>query len=205
MQRVFFATITLALLLTACAPAVPTVSPEQVQASAVAAASTMIALTVAAVPTNTPVPPPPPATDTPLASPTSMVLPTLSNPPTPTTASAGSDTCNHLFDVGASGPTTSLLVNNNTKGSISGSVYLGTPNTFAQCGWISFGSIAKGQSSTISVPLVHTNMGDSCYWASAWVNDPNKKTQPNGGPFCIDSTAKWTMNVGYDRITIAPP
>ncbi len=203
MQRVLFATLTLALLLSACAPAAPTVSPEQVQASAMAAASTMIAQTVAAVPSNTPLPP---ATDTPLPSPTPLALPTLSNPPTPTTASAGGGTdCNHVFDVGASGPTTNLQVNNNTKGSISGSVYLGTPNRFAQCGWISFGGIAKGQSATISVPLVHTNMGDSCYWASAWVNDPNKKTQPNGGPFCIDSLAKWTMVVGYDKITILPP
>lgn len=206
MQRLLFAMITLTLLLSACAPAAPTVSPEQVQASAVAAASTMIALTVAAVPSNTPVPPTPLATDTPLASPTPMTLPTLANLATPTTASTGGkDDCNHLFDVGASGPTTTLAVNNNTKGSISGSVYLGTPNTFAQCGWISFGSIAKGQSGSISVPLVHTSMGDSCYWASAWVNDPKKQTQPNGGPFCIDSTLKWTLNVNYDKITITPP
>ncbi len=205
MRRLLFATITFMLLLSACAPAVPTVSPGQVQASAVAAASTMIALTVAAVPTNTPVPPTPLPTDTPQASPTLMALPTLSNPATPTTASGGKDDCNHLFDVGASGPTASLQVNNNTKGSISGSVYLGTPNTFAQCGWISFGQIAKGQSSTISVPLVHTSMGDSCYWASAWVNDPKKQTQPNGGPYCIDSPQKWVLNVNYDKITITPP
>src|SRR5512146_3308063 len=122
MPRIFFVTIALALLLSACAPAVPTVSPEQVQASAMAAASTMIALTVAAVPTNTPVPPTPPATDTPLPSPTPLALPTLSNAAAPTKAAGGGDDCNHVFDVGASGPTAALQVNNNTKGSISGSV-----------------------------------------------------------------------------------
>ncbi len=205
MRRFLFATITLALLLAGCAPASPTVSPEQVQASAMAAASTMIALTVAAVPTNTPLPPTPLPTDTPLPAPTLVTLPTLSNPPTATKSSGGADDCNHIFDVGASGPKTSVVVNNKTKGSISGSLYLGTPNRFAQCGWISFGPIGKGQTSTIGVPLVHTNMGDSCYWASAWVNDPKKATQPNGGPYCIDSQLKWTLNVDYDKITITPP
>ena len=205
MHRMLFVTIALALLLSACAPAAPTVSPEQVQASAMAAASTMIALTVAAVPTSTPAPPTPLPTDTPLPSPTVGLLPTLANAPAPTTASGGGDDCNHIFDVGASGPTATLVVNNNTKGSISGSVWLNTQNRFAQCGYITFGPIGKGQSGSIDVPLVHTNMGDTCYWAGAWVNDPKRQTQPNGGPFCIDSTLKWVLNVNYDKITISPP
>ena len=204
MHRILFVPTAIAVLLSACAPAVPTVSPEQVQASAMAAASTMIAQTVAAVPSNTPEPPTPIATDTPLASPTPLALPTLPGG-SPTTAAGGGDDCNHLFDVGASGPTASLQVTNDTRGSISGSVWTNTQNTFAQCGYIAFGPIGRGQSATISVPLVHTNMGDTCYWAGAWVNDPKKQRQPNGGPFCIDNTLKWVLNVGYDRITITPP
>lgn len=204
MHRILFATIAIALLLGACAPAAPTVSPEQVQASAVAAASTMIALTVAAVPTDTPVPPTQVPTETPLPA-TLPPLPTLQDLATPTAASGGADDCNHVFDVGASGVTAKVQVNNTTKGMVSGSIWLNTQNRFAQCGYITFGPISRGDSATIAVPLVHTNMGDTCYWGAAWVNDPKKQTRPNGGPWCIDSPAKWVLNVGYEVITITPP
>ena len=47
--------IALVVLLTACAPqAAPTMSPADVQGTAVAAAWTMVAATQAAIPTNTP-------------------------------------------------------------------------------------------------------------------------------------------------------
>jgi hypothetical protein len=200
MHRILFVTAVAALLVSACAPAIPTVDPASVQASAVAAASTMIAQTVAAVPTSTPVPPTPLPTDTPQPVPTLPVLPTVANP-TATTASAGSSNCNHLMDVGASGPTAPLQIQNNTKGQISGSVWINTKNTFGQCGWIGYGPIAKGNTGTIQVPLVHTNLGDTCYWAAAYA----VSGQPHGGPFCIDNQLKWVMKVGPDAITIAPP
>lgn len=65
----------LSLLLSACGgtPAEPTISPQDIQSTAVAAASTIIAETEAAMPTDTPVPP----TETPL--PTA----TLTNTPDP--------------------------------------------------------------------------------------------------------------------------
>ena len=75
MKRTFFGgAVVLLLLVTACAPAVPTVDPAMVQASAMAAASTMIAMTQAAIPT---------ATETPVPSPTPLPSPTV--PPLPTT------------------------------------------------------------------------------------------------------------------------
>ena len=64
----------LGLLLSACgnAPATPTTSAEDIQATAAVVASTMVAQTQAAAPTNTSVPPTdtPAPTDTPVPSPT---------------------------------------------------------------------------------------------------------------------------------------
>lgn len=206
MQRMLFITAALALLLAACAPAKPTVDPAQIQASAVAAASTMIAQTQAAIPTNTPPPPTPAVTDTPALSPTPFTLPTLANAATPTTGgSSGGGDCNQLFDVGASGPTTNLQIRNNTRGPITVSMGVNRKNTFGQCGYLSWANISKADSITVSLPLVHTNMGDACYWAYAWINDPKKPGTVSGGGYCIDNTLKWTLDVYYDKFRLTPP
>src|SRR5512140_672960 len=144
MNRIPFVMIFAALLLGACAPkAAPTVDPAQIQASAVAAASTMIAQTQEAMPTDTPVPPTPLPSLTPLPSPTTGVLPTLQNLPAPTTASSGSGAgdCNHPLDVSASGAQAPVLINNDTKGPITFTLYLGSKNSFGQCGYLSWGPI----------------------------------------------------------------
>ena len=204
MQRMLFIMAALALLLAACAPAKPTVDPANIQASAVAAASTMIAQTQAAIPSNTPPPPTPIATDTPAQSPTPFTLPTLPNV-TATRASSGGGDCNALFDVGASGPTTNLLIRNNTKGPVTVSMGINTKNTFGQCGYLSWANIPRMNSITVSLPLVHTNMGDSCYWAYAWINDPKNTGTVSGGGYCIDNTQKWTLDVYYDKFRLTPP
>jgi hypothetical protein len=204
MQRVVMISALLAMMLAACAPkAAPTIDPAQIQASAMAAASTMIALTKAAIPTDTPVPPTPLPSPTPLTLPTAALLPTLANPPAATKAPGGD--CNGLFDVGASGPQAPLVIKNNTKGPITFGVKMNTKNSFGQCGYIVFSNIAKGQSVTGSVPLVHTSAGDSCYWGYAIVNDPKHPSNPGGGPWCIDSQLKWTVEVGYDNIKLLTP
>src|SRR5512135_2621711 len=170
MLRLQLVIVMLAILLSACTSATPTIDPAQVQASAMAAAATMIAMTQAAIPTATPEPP------TPIPSPTEP-LPTLGPAPTfallgtPTTAPAAGN-CNGLFDVGASGPKAPLLIKNDTRGPITFGVKMNTKNSFGQCGYIVWSNIPRAGSVTGQVPLVHTSAGDSCYWGYAIVNDP---------------------------------
>ena len=106
----------LSLLLSACgnAPATPTTSAEDIQATAAVVASTMVAQTQAAAPTNTSVPPTdtPAPTDTPVPSPTAMevidasptVVPTFTSLPTATL-----DPCNKPL-TSWKGPTINLSV-----------------------------------------------------------------------------------------------
>ncbi len=208
MKRIFLVAVFSALLLSACAPkATPTVDPAQIQASAMAAASTMIAMTQQAMPTDTPVPPTPIPTETPmpLPSPTLGVLPTLQSLPTPTTSSGGTGDCNQPLDVGASGPQAPVLIRNDTKGPMTFTMGLGSKNSFGQCGYMAWSNIPKGNSITVSVPINHTNQGDPCYWAYAWINDPNHQTNVSGGGFCINDGDKWTFDVSYDKIKLTPP
>ncbi|HEX8991592.1 MAG TPA: hypothetical protein VF784_07915 [Anaerolineales bacterium] len=204
MRRILFVLAVLSSLLSACAPASPTIDVAQVQASAMAAASTMIAMTVAAFPPATPIPPTPPPSPTPLPLPTLPPVSTLPPAAQPTKAPSGGN-CKGIFDVAASGPKAPILINNTTKGPVTFGMLLTTRNTFGQCGYIVAPPIPKGQSVGISVPLVHTSMGDSCYWAYAIVNDPQKPANPTGGPWCIDSQLKWTVNVSYDKIVLVTP
>ncbi len=204
MPRLLLVTMLLVILLSACAPAAPTVDPAQIQASAMAAASTMIALTQAAIPTATPPPPTPPPSPTLLTLPTLGLLPTLQGAATPTTAAAAGN-CNAIFDVGASGPKAPVLIKNTTKAPITVGLKMNTKNTFGQCGYIVWSNIPKAGSVTGSVPLVHTNLGDSCYYGYAIVNDPKHPSNPGGGPWCIDNQLKWTITVGLDSIKLTPP
>lgn len=102
----------LSLLVSACGgtPAEPTKSPEDIQATAVAAAFTIVAETQAAIPTNTPVPPTntpiptSPPTNTPLPLPTLVDLSSSSPTAVPTfttqpSASSGAtaDPCNGVL------------------------------------------------------------------------------------------------------------
>lgn len=209
MNRIVFVTIFLALLLSACAPkATPTIDPAQIQASAVAAASTMIAMTRQAMPTDTPVPPTLEPSPTPLAlpSPTLGVLPTLPSFATATTAaSGGTDNCNQLLDVGASGAQAPVLIRNNTKGPVTFTMGIGSKNMFGQCGYMSWSNIPKANSIFVSVPMNHTNQGDPCYWAYAWINDPKRQSNVSGGGYCINNGDKWTFDVFYDKIKLTPP
>lgn len=203
MRPIFIMVAAAALMLSAaCAPAVPTIDPAQIQASAVAAASTMIAATQQAIPTETPVPP---ASPTPLPSPTLAVLPTFPVIAAPTdvpTASTGDD-CNHLLDVGATGnKRASLLIVNDTKGTMTLTIGLGSKNAFGECGYMSWSGLSKNSSTMVSVP--QTGSGP-CYWAYAWINDPKKQTTVSGGGYCMNNPDKWTMTVNYDTIHLTPP
>jgi hypothetical protein len=167
--------IALAILLTACAPqaAPPTTSAADIQGTAVAAAWTMVAATKAAIPTNTPLPP------TPVPSPTSLptftpaavplVIPTL--PPlalaTPAQAPAAPsdpNNCLKTLSLSNAGPLKNLRIENQTKSNTNVSLNLYKPNSFGQCGSLSY-TLAKGGTRTVQV--------SSGYWyAFAWVLDP---------------------------------
>ncbi len=194
------------MLSAACAPAAPTIDPSQIQASAVAAASTMIALTQQAMPTQTPIPPTPEPSPTPLPSPTvAAVVPTFPVVAAPTdvpTASAGDD-CNHLFDLKSTGNARAgLLIVNNTKGSVTLTIGLASKNAFGQCGYLSWSGITKNSSEMVQVP--QTGSGP-CYWAYAWINDPQKPTTVSGGGFCMNNPDKWTMTISTSGIKLTPP
>jgi len=201
MNRVLMATAAMLVLVTAaCAPAVPTVDPAQVQASAMAAASTMIAMTKAAMPTATEVPPTPTASATPLPSPTLGIPPSAA--PTIAPTSSGDD-CNHLLDVAEANPRKATLkINNLTKGSATLTIGWSTKNAFGQCGYLSYVLRPK---ESIMVNPPQTGPGP-CYWSYAWVNDPNHPSQPGGAPpLCMNSTDKYELDVDYDTMKITPP
>lgn len=106
MKKFFWAgMIILSLILSACgseASAEPTQSPEDTQATAIAAAFTIVAETQAVIPTNTAIPPTdtprpiPPPTDTPVPTPTTETIeasPTVA-PTFTSLAAATTDPCN---------------------------------------------------------------------------------------------------------------
>ncbi len=132
--------VLLAVLLTACGgqPAAPTLSPEEVQGTAISAAFTMVAQTQAAVPTNTPLPPTETPSPTPLPTFTAFPSPTLDFAllPTATQAavSSGGGTCDSVLNLGEAGPQSNIRLQNKIDGTASVSIYMYAPNLFAQCG-----------------------------------------------------------------------
>jgi hypothetical protein len=160
----------LAILLTACGtPAPPTMSPADVQGTAVSAAWTMVAATQAAIPTNTPLPPTETASPTPLPTFTpELLIPTLPLViPTATTVAAASDPndCTRALNMAEAGPTHRVRIENESPGTVNLSLNLWKPNLFGQCGAISFANIKRGTKTIITIP--------AGYWfAYAWVLDP---------------------------------
>ena len=199
MKLVLIASVGLLVLVTtACAPAVPTIDPAEVQASAVAAANTMIAMTKAAIPTATETPVP---SQTPLPSPTFPPLPTLPPADSASPTSSTGDDCNHLFDLAADRNRRSpVKINNNTKGPANLSLSMGTKNAFGQCGYLGF-NIPRGQ--TIFVDMPQTGKGP-CWYGYAWINGAKPSTA-EGGAFCWNNTDKWTLDIYADIIKLTPP
>jgi hypothetical protein len=181
----------------ACAPAVPTADPAQIQASAVAAASTMVALTQAAIPTATEVPPTPLPSPSPLPSPTLLSLPTLPVGQVPTVAAAAptssSDPCNAPMAAQTDGPVATVRIANDTNGDIVLSLYL-YKTLFGECGYRGF-NISPHGSTTAS------NLPQGCYFAGAFVTEPKKQTKSFGNG-CINGD-RGTVTVGPEVIYIA--
>jgi len=182
-RLILLVAILLTLLLSACgAQATPTISPVDVQNTAIAAAFTMVAQTQASIPTATPLPPT--ETPAPTALPTNTLppLPTLDLPtassflqPTTAPTSSGGDNCVHPLDMGEAGPKHKTLVKNQSGGSANLSLNLYTPNAFGQCGAISY-SLGKNESVMAELP--------SGYWfAYAWLTLKGNQSTSSGSFF----------------------
>jgi hypothetical protein len=159
--------------LAACGPkSTPTMSPVDVQGTAVAAAWTVVAMTQASIPTATALPP------TALPSPTA--LPTWTPPPFPTSVGASfptqpmfsaptnppaaggptADACNLPISSKAAGTKVNTRIINQTDGSVVLSLYL-SKTVFNECGYYSF-NIEPNAS--ISAELL-----EGSYWAGAFI------------------------------------
>jgi hypothetical protein len=186
-------------LISACGPAPePTMSPEDIQGTAVAAAMTMVAETQAAIPTATPIPPTDIPSPTPLPTNTVPPLEVLTQPfvaqPTATTA-ANTDECNRVL-TSPDGPKTTLLISNKTGAPIGITIGL-LKTVFGECGYLYY-IIPKNDSTRVEVP-------QGCWWAYTYVNDPKQPTTVQGGGYCINNSDKWTLIVRRENIILNPP
>jgi len=160
----------LTILLAACGPlTLPTMSPADAQGTAVAATLTSIATTQAAIPTST-LPPP---TET--ANPTPTLEPTIS--PTATTVSDPNN-CTKALNVGEAGLLKNVRIENENKSTVNLSLNLYTPNSFGQCGALSY-TLKGGTKMSIQIPT-------GSWSAYSWVLDPPS----NGSVNFIIGTSK---------------
>lgn len=206
MKRFWMVFVIAALLLSACgAEPEPTMSPADVQATAMAAAMTMVAETQAAVPTATPLPPTEPPTATPF--PTNTVPPLSLETPTPATlaqtqaigvlptntsapASSGSnDPCNKPL-TGYAGESANLKIANNTKpkGPLTISLYVNT--LMGECGYLSSRFQTSG---SMTVPLGHY---------TAWAIVDSTKPFTAGTTFSIMSPGNYQLDVQQESVIL---
>jgi len=175
--------IFIAVLATACAgqPAEPTLSPEEVQGTAISSALTIVAQTQLAIPTATPLPP----TETPSPTP----LPTFTAPPTielvvfptaTTAPSSGGGTCSGLLNIGEAGPQSNVRFENTSSGTAALSLFMYSPNAFAQCGNMPSNPyiLLPGAKLVVSLPK-----GE--YYAYAWVTHKNGNQSAAEGYFIV--------------------
>lgn len=160
MKRIWMLFAIAALVLTACGPEPePTMSPADVQGTAMAAALTMVAETQAAIPTATSIPPTEAPTATPfptntvpplsLASPTGAISALPTALPTNTSVSGSNDSCNQPLTTW-DGESAQITLRNGTKpkGLVTASLYFTT--TLGQCGYI---GTQFSNTATLTVPI----------------------------------------------------
>jgi hypothetical protein len=187
------------MLISACGggqSAEPTINPEDIQSTAVAAAFTIVAETQAAIPTNTPLPPTetasptPLPTDTPIPSPTTDPL-AVTATLVPTQQSSGGDPCNAPLGANVSGRPAKINLVNNTKGDLVVSLYL-NKTAFGECGY-------RGYNIGPSGSTLITDLPQGCYNVSVFVTGPNKNTKAFGYG-CINNTDKATFQLNAENV-----
>ena len=203
MKRILIAFALVSLVLTACGPAPePTMSPADVQGTAMAAAMTMVAETQAAIPTATSIPP----TEAPTATlfPTNTVPPlsiaspaqsiatqTINILPTNTTAPSvgASNPCNQPLTAW-DGESARLRIVNNTKPKGYIVIALGFTTELGQCGII---STSFDNVTTMNVPV-------GTFWASAFVD--GKQDFKTFGGDTITRPGNYSLWVENERIIL---
>jgi len=192
------------MLISACGgqPTETSISPEDIQATAVAAAFTIVAETQAAIPTNTPLPPTEPPTSTPLPTDTPIPSPTI-DPLLPTatliptqTAVGGGDPCNAPLGGNVSGKETKIQLLNNTKADLVVSLYLNKTD-FGECGYRGYNLGPKDST-------VITDLPQGCYNVSVFVNDPKKPSKAFGYG-CINNVDKWVFQIYAEQVVLNAP
>lgn len=196
----------LALVVSACGatPAEPTMSPADIQSTAVAAAFTIVAETQAAIPTNTPVPPTntpeptPTSTETPIPSPTpeTNLVPTFTSVPTTVNSGTGGDPCNKPLSGNVSGHETKIRLQNETKGDLVISLYLNL-TAFGECGFRGY-NLGPNGSTTI------TDLPQGCYNISVFVKVGSKDTK-SFGYGCINNSDLWEFRIYAENAVLLSP
>jgi hypothetical protein len=191
-----------AVLLSACgAPPAPTMSPQDVQNTAVAAAFTVVAQTQEAIPTATPLPPTSTPTETPLPTSTPLPLPTSATLVATTAVSnvttnngnATVDPCStRVLNYSPKGQPTTIRIVNMTKAQVTVSLYLNETPGKGECGYRSYTLGKNGD-------VVITDLVQGCYNLWAWSTD-NKVHVNAGGSGCINNPDKWTFQIGENSI-----
>lgn len=184
-RKIFPVFVALALFVTACGQqAEPTMSPEEVQGTAVAAAWTMVAMTQAAIPTATPIPPTETPSPTPLPTFTPVVLPSPTTDfallPTATQAasSGGGGLCSGILNMAEAGPQSNVRLENKSGGTASVSLFMYAPNAFGQCGSMASNPYVLTKGATLVVSLPKGN-----YYAYAWITFSGGKVGSAEGYF----------------------
>lgn len=198
MKRIWMIFAIAVLVLTACGPTPePTMSPADVQGTAMAAAMTMVAETQAAFPTATPVPPTEAPSATPFPTNTLAVL-ELTTPTqsiavlptnTPMQSSSANDPCNQPL-MSWDGESATLTLKNNTKpqGLVTASLYFTTE--MGECGYI--GAQFDG-STTLTVPT-------GTFYAGAFVD--GKKSFKIFGSGVITRPGNYSLWFENETITL---
>lgn len=194
-------TITIALLISACGgsepQAAPTINPDDLQSTIVAAAYTVVAETQAAIPTST-IPPTATVTNTPAFTATLPPLPTLGATFTPSPAPnpyAGDPCINTPLPASLVGETIKIRIDNPTKATINLTIYLQSGNPQGICGF-------RGYTLTAGGSLVINNLIEGCYSLWAWNPDPKNYFMVTNGTSCLDKSANWTFDITPNGINL---
>jgi hypothetical protein len=205
MRKIILIFAALGLLLSACTPAEETPPPltgEDIQATAISMAWTMAAQTMAAIPTATYTPVPPTATFTPVFTATPIFSPTPLFTATPlATATTDKDRCDQVLS-GIAAATTKLRIVNQTKNSVSVSLYLAPNNAENQCGYIPvYGTpLAKNADTSVQVPYP----GGYTYYVYAWASGDTNFSL-SGGPYTINNPDKWEVYIRDNGLKFVGP
>ncbi|OGO21896.1 MAG: hypothetical protein A2Y54_07425 [Chloroflexi bacterium RBG_16_51_16] len=194
--------LALVMLAAGCGPAAePTLSPADVQSTAIAAAWTLVAATQQAIPTNTPIPPTNTASPTPPA--TFTPFPTFAplTPPSPTIAAGDPNNCNKPLNMGEAGPKKRVRIENVSGGtSLNLSLGLWTPNLFGQCGYLSWSGKPGYWKEIIEIP-------SGSWSAYAWITLKQGSSESSGsfylGPSKSDDLLR--LVIRKDSIALIGP